>query len=209
MIGRVAALAFGLVVLAAPAVAAAATTGPASTWPCIQRKVPELSLGGIWQRGDIAVDAAKLSTDPAVQTLAEKLAARRTAMDEADSDIKAFAKSSGANGDLMLQALFLALFDRMRGERSQVMVGIERYGRHQLDLAAKVKAEQHELDRMRGDPKADQAKLATADDELKWNLRVFDERQKSLSFVCEVPTIIERRLFALSRLIEGELGKGQ
>ena len=54
----------------------------------------------------------------------------------------------------MLQALFLALFDRMRGERSQVMVGIERYGRHQLDLAAKVKAEQ-QLDRMRGDPKAD------------------------------------------------------
>ena len=38
---------------------------------------------------------------------------------------------------------------------------------------------------------------------------MFDERQKSLSFVCEVPTIIERRLFALARLIEGELGKGQ
>ena len=97
MIGRVAALTFGLVVLAAPAVAAAATTEPASTWPCIQRKVPELSLGGIWQRGDLADGAAKLSTDPAVQTLAEKLAARRTAMDEAASDIKAFAKTAGAD----------------------------------------------------------------------------------------------------------------
>ena len=209
MIGRVAALILGLVMLAAPAVVAAATSEPASTWPCIQRKVPELSLGGIWQRADLADGAAKLSTDPAVQTLAEKLAARRTAMDEAASNIKAFAKTAGAESDLMLQALFLALFDRMRGERSQVMVGIERYGRHQLDLAAKVKAEQHEIDRMRGDPKADQAKLATADDELKWNLRVFDERQKSLSFVCEVPTIIERRLFALARQIERELGKSQ
>ena len=175
----------------------------------MQRKVPELSLGGIWQRGDLAEGAGKFSKDPAVQALAEKLAVRRTPMDEAEADIKAFAKTAGANRDLMLQAVFLALFDRMRGERGQVMTGIERYGRHQLDLAAKVKSEQHALDRMRGDPKADQAKLATADEESKWNLRVFDERQKSLSFVCEVLDHHRCRLFALARLIEHELGKGQ
>jgi hypothetical protein len=207
MIGRAAALALGLLALAPPAVAA--TTEPASTWPCMQRKVPELSLNSIWQHGELADAAQKLANDPAVQELAEQLAARRTPMAEAEADIKAFAKTPGANRDLMLQGLFLALFDRMKGERATVMAGIERYGRHQIDLAAKVKAEQQELDRMRSDPKADQAKLANTDEEHKWNLRVFDERQKSLSFVCEVPTIIERRLFSLARLIEGELGKGQ
>jgi hypothetical protein len=207
MIGYAAALALGLLALAPPAVAA--TTEPASTWPCMQRKVPELSLNSIWQHGELADAAQKLANDPAVQELAEQLAARRTPMAEAEADIKAFAKTPGANRDLMLQGLFLALFDRMKGERATVMAGIERYGRHQIDLAAKVKAEQQELDRMRSDPKADQAKLANTDEEHKWNLRVFDERQKSLSFVCEVPTIIERRLFSLARLIEGELGKGQ
>jgi hypothetical protein len=209
MIGRAAALTLGMLALVPPCDAVTAATAPASTWPCMQRKVPELSLASIWQRGELPDAAQKLVDDPAVQTLAETLAARRTPMDEAESDIKAFAKAAGANRDLMLQALFLALFDRMKGERASVMAGIERYGRHQIDLAAKVKAEQQELDRMRSDPKADQAKLANADDEHKWNLRVFDERQKSLSFVCEVPTIIERRLFSLARLIEGELGKGQ
>jgi hypothetical protein len=193
--------------LAAPALAA--SPEPGSTWPCVQRKVAELSLNSIWQRGDLPDSARRLANDPAVQTLAEKLAARRTPMEEANADIKAFAREAGANRDGLLQGLFLALFERMKGERSEVMVGIERYGRHQLDLAAKVKAEQQELDRMRNDPKADQAKLASANDQHVWNLRVFDERQKSLSFVCEVPTIIERRLFALARLIEGELGKGQ
>jgi hypothetical protein len=209
MIGRAAALTLGVLALLPAGGAAGAATAPASTWPCMQRKVPELSLASIWQRGDIPDAARKLVDDPAVQTLAEKLAARRTPMDEAASDIKAFAKAAAGNPDLMLQALFLALFDRMKAERASVMAGIERYGRHQIDLAAKVKAEQQELDRMRSDPKADGAKLANADDEHKWNLRVFDERQKSLSFVCEVPTIIERRLFSLARLIEAELGKGQ
>ncbi|MET0482302.1 MAG: hypothetical protein ABWZ27_05215 [Aestuariivirgaceae bacterium] len=193
--------------LAEPALAA--SPEPGSTWPCVQRKVAELSLNSIWQRGDLPDSARRLANDPAVQALAEKLAARRTPMEEANADIKAFAREAGANRDGLLQGLFLALFERMKGERSEVMVGIERYGRHQLDLAAKVKAEQQELDRMRNDPKADQAKLASANDQHVWTLRVFDERQKSLSFVCEVPTIIERRLFALARLIEGELGKGQ
>jgi hypothetical protein len=208
MIRRAAALVLAAAsMLAAPAIAA--TTEPGSTWPCVQRKVPELSLNSIWQRGDLPEGARKLANEPAVQSLAEKLAARRTPMEEATTDIKAFAQGAGANRDPMLQALFLALFDRMTGERSEVMAGIERYGRHQIGLAAKIKAEQQELDRMRKDAKADQTKLASAEDQHKWNLRVFDERQKSLSFVCEVPSVIERRLFSLARLIQGELGKGQ
>jgi hypothetical protein len=207
MIRRAAAVLVGSLMLAAPS--RAATTEPGSTWPCMQRKVVELSLNSIWQRGDLADSARQLANDPAVQLLAQKLAARRTPIEEADADIKAFAREAGANHDGMLQGLFLALFERMKGERSEVMAGIERYGRHQIDLAAKVKAEQQELDRMRSDPKADQTKLASANDQHVWNLRVFDERQKSLSFVCEVPTIIERRLFSLARLIQGELEKGQ
>ena len=207
MIRRAAAVFVLSLMLVSPSLAA--SPEPGSTWPCVQRKVAELSLNSIWQRGDLPDNARRLAADPAVQALAEKLAARRTTMDEAKADITAFANKAGADRDGILQGLFLALFDRMKGERSQVMARIERYGRHQIDLAAKVKAEQQELDRMRSDPKADQAKLANANDQHVWNLRVFDERQKSLSFVCEVPTVIERRLFALARIIEGELGKGQ
>jgi hypothetical protein len=207
MICRAAAVLASTLMMVAPTLAA--STEPGSTWPCVQRKVAELSLNSIWQRGDLPDSARQLANDPTVQALAEKLAARRTPMEEADAEIKAFAREAGANRDGMLQGLFLALFDRMKGERGEVIAGIERYGRHQIDLAAKVKAEQQELDRMRSDPKADPTKLASANDQHVWNLRVFDERQKSLSFVCEVPTVIERRLFSLARLIQGELGKGQ
>ena len=144
MIRRAVVMAALSLVLAAPSLAA--SPEPGSTWPCMQRKVAELSLNSIWQRGDLPDSARRLANDPAVQALAEKLAARRTPMDEAKADITAFAEQAGANRYGMLQGLFLALFDRMKGERSEVMAGIERYGRHQIDLAAKVKAEQQELD---------------------------------------------------------------
>jgi hypothetical protein len=48
-----------------------------------------------------------------------------------------------------------------------------------------------------------------ADQELQnrilWETRIFNERRASLTFVCEVPTIIEQRLHALARAIISEL----
>jgi hypothetical protein len=35
--------------------------------------------------------------------------------------------------------------------------------------------------------------------------RIFEERRKTMSFVCEVPVLIEQRLFALARAIQQSL----
>ena len=51
----------------------------------------------------------------------------------------------------------------------------------------------------------DPAQLAQLTESLTWNLRIFEERRKSLRFVCEVPVAIEQRLFALSREIQKAL----
>ena len=58
---------------------------------------------------------------------------------------------------------------------------------------------------MRQDAKADQSELAQKNEQLTWSLRVFDERQRSLRFVCEVPVLIEQRLFVLVRAIQTAL----
>ena len=105
MIRRAVAVLALSVMLAAPSLAGGAQ--PGSTWPCVQRKVAELSLASIWQRGELPDSARQLAKDPAVQALAETLAARRTPMEEAEGDIKAFAKQAGANRDGMLQGLNL------------------------------------------------------------------------------------------------------
>ncbi len=50
-------------------------------------------------------------------------------------------------------------------------------------------------------PDADPDELERLDERLKWETRVFEERVQSLTYVCEVPTIIEQRLYGLSKTI--------
>jgi hypothetical protein len=40
---------------------------------------------------------------------------------------------------------------------------------------------------------------------MEWDTRIFEERRKTMNFVCEVPVLIEQRLFALARAIQQSL----
>jgi hypothetical protein len=42
-------------------------------------------------------------------------------------------------------------------------------------------------------------------EKLQWDYRLFEERRRTLSYVCDVPTAIEQRLFALAREIQNNL----
>ena len=37
---------------------------------------------------------------------------------------------------------------------------------------------------------------------MTWDTRIFEERRKTIGYACEVPVLIEQRLFALARMIE-------
>jgi len=41
--------------------------------------------------------------------------------------------------------------------------------------------------------------------QLIWETRIFEDRRKVVRFVCEVPTTIDQRLFALGRVIQQEM----
>ena len=100
------------------------------------------------------------------------------------------------------------LFDHMNAERSQVISGIARYARNQLELAARLRKEASEVDAMRNQPDADVNEIAARTDRLTWETRIFDERVQSLTYVCEVPTLIEQRLYALAKTV-AEVLKGK
>jgi hypothetical protein len=101
--------------------------------------------------------------------------------------------------------LIAGLVETINAERGEVIAGLERFGSGQKQLATALRDENAKLSAMRDDAQADPAKLIQLNEQLLWNLRIFDERQKSLSFVCEVPVLIEQRLFALSREIQKAL----
>lgn len=196
-----------LAVATALTLLAAGTAGAAGTedWPCVQRKVPEISLAAVWAGPPLDEAALKWRTDPGIAGLVERLAARRTSEEEARQAIAGLVASSGAAKGPKLLALLAGLVETINAERAEVIAGIERFGRGQKQLAAALREENSKLDAMRADSKADPARVAELSDRLVWNLRIFDERQKSLRFVCEVPVLIEQRLFALSRAIQNVL----
>ena len=177
-------------------------------WPCIQRKVPELSFGQIWNGPELPASAKDWSKDGRISGLVEELAARRLPVDDAQKQIKEFAAGLPADrAKDQLAMLVQGLFDHMDHERSEVISGIGRYAHNQLELAARLRKEASEVDALRGKPDADINEIAARTDRLTWETRVFEERVQSLTYVCEVPTLIEQRLYALAKTVN-EVMKG-
>ena len=54
---------------------------------------------------------------------------------------------------------------------------------------------------IRREPLRDPTKIEELTNQVAWSTRIFEDRRKSIRYACEVPVIIEKRLFALSRAI--------
>ncbi len=186
--------------LISPALAA---QGDDPDWPCIQRKVPTLSLGQIWNGPELGPASAGQKD----ATLVFELSARRVPLAEAQQMIEDFAGSLPKDQrKARMMTLVRELFDHMDRERSQVISGIARYAHRQRDMAARLRQEASEVDALRAQPDADPNQLALRNDRLVFQTRIFQERVQSLTFVCEVPTLIEQRLYALAKTISQTLG---
>ena len=197
-------LALGLVIpSAAPA---ASSENP--DWPCIQGKVPTISLGMVWAGPEIEPDDASWRQSPEIANLAEELSQRRVPVDEAKARIETFAKALDDKRNEKLILLFTGLFQIINRERSDIIDGIERYAQKQRALAARIKERTAELSRLRRKDQLDEsgrARVAELNEQLTWDSRVFDEREQSLTYVCESPVLLEQRLFALAREITNQM----
>lgn len=196
-----------LLALAAPAAqAAAANTDP--DWPCVQRKVPRLSVGQIWNGPELPEAAGNWSKDQKVSALVEEVAARRMPLADAQKRIRDFAaalppEQLGPEMTMVVQGLF----DHMDQERSHVMAGIARYAHRQIEMAGQLRKESADVDALRAKPDADPDDIERRTDQLTFATRVFEERVQSLTYVCEVPTIIEQRLYQLAKTVSEVLAK--
>lgn len=193
--------------LLATAAVARGATNRDPDWPCVQRKVPELSLGQIWNGPELPPEARDWAKDKDVAELVSEVAARRVPIEEAQQEIRDFAGGLPAEQvKPQLAKLVQGLFDHMNAERSQVISGIGRYARKQVELAARLRKEASEADALRNKPDADPNEIAALTDRLTWETRIFEERVQSLTYVCEVPTLIEQRLYALAKTVGEVLG---
>jgi hypothetical protein len=188
------------VMLGPNASAMAANADP--DWPCAQRKVPQLSLGQVWNGPDLPPAAKDWSENPSVSALVEEVAARKLPIADAQKKIRDFAASLPAEQLAPKMAMLVqGMFDHMDAERSHVISGISRYAHRQLEMAAELRKETSDVDALRAKPDADQDEIERRTDQLNFATRIFNERAQSLTYVCDVPTIIEQRLYQLSKTV--------
>jgi hypothetical protein len=171
-------------------------------WPCAQAKVPELSVAAMWAGPPLDDATTTWENDSKIKDLVPRLAARRVPLEAAQKSIADFVTGSAAEREQKSRLLFAGLFDRLNRERSEVMSGIERVARHQKGMADKIKSDVAALHSAQDAVPPDQAKVEQLAAQVEWSTRIFEDRRKTIRYVCEVPVQIERRLFALSRAIQ-------
>ena len=170
-------------------------------WPCQQLKVPQISLASVWSGPSLdGVDKARID-DPKLADLVAHLAARRTPMEEAQKLIGEFVAGTAAEKPEKAKILIVALYDALNAQRDQVMDAIERFSRKQKTVAEDIRREVQKLHELQ-DANSDPAEIDGLAKRLQWETRIFEDRRKSTSYVCEVPVIIEKRLFDLGRAIQ-------
>jgi hypothetical protein len=174
-------------------------------WPCAQAKVPEISLAAVWAGPPLGDAASKWKDDAKVSALVPRLAARRTPLEEAQKGIAEFLADSPQEKTERGKLLFAGLFDTLNAQRSSVMIGLERVTRKQREAAEKIRSDTMALQGLQDAPTKDQAKIDELGNQLVWETRIFDDRRQVIKFVCEVPTAIDQRLFALAREIQQEI----
>ena len=174
-------------------------------WPCTQAKVPEISLAAVWAGPPLDDIKDKWKDDAKVSALVPKLAARRTSLEDAQKAITEFLASSAADKATAGKLLFTGLFDTLNAQRSSVLSGLERITRKQRAAAEKIQADAVAMQALQSASPPDQTKIEELGNQLVWQTRIFEDRQRVVKFVCEVPTAIDQRLFALSRVIQQEM----
>ena len=193
-------------VMIAPQALAAEATRP--DWPCVQRKVATLTSAQMWD-GPPVDDLTQWRDNEEITKLIAVLASRRVSLEQAAAAIARFAAAQPKDRrDEALKLVFAGLLSTVNSDRAIVVSGIERFQQRQKARAAEIERQGNAIrelkERAVNDEKA-RAELAAAEDRYNWDVRVFSERQQSLPLACEVPVLIEQRLFELGREVRSRM----
>ena len=200
-----------IALIVSAAVLALATPAPAADerapdWPCHQIKVPSLSAAAMWAGPPLDDVAGKWQEDRRIADLVATLAARRTPLDQANKLIVSFVDDNkGAEQQRQAAMLFAGLFDTLNRERSTVMDAIQRFAGKRRAFADRIRSESAELRQQQAATDPDRSKIDDLTNRITWDMRIYGDQAKTINYVCEVPQIIERRLFELSRTIQQSL----
>jgi hypothetical protein len=87
-------------------------------------------------------------------------------------------------------------------DRTSIIQGIKKYARGERALAESITEKNERLSELPADQILEREALIAERD---WDIRIYDDRRNSLTYLCEQPVLLEQRAFALARAIVGNL----
>ncbi len=154
-------------------------------------------LGGAGHRSDW-----RLVSGSDAAELARKLASRRTPIEDLDGLLDEFVAKAGGERDVRLTRVFAGALELINAERDRVMSGIVRCARGQTG-AAGAQGFQRCVRRDGGEPVGGES-AEDAQTKLKWDKRIFEERSRSLTYVCKKHRLC---LSGAPSILRGEFSK--
>lgn len=178
-----------------PAIAGAADFSDPD-WPCIQRKVENLSPGLMWPN-----PVTRTPLPPEAADLASMLALRRVSLEEAETQVRAFLEKTPTADAQLLGNIFYDAFDKLADDRHHLISGIARYSRNQIALSKKIDDSRTEMARLTSENSQDFDRIDKLEEQIDWDERIYKDRSQALTYVCETPVIIEKRAYAIAQLL--------
>ena len=202
---RSAALAATLVAMMTARVVAQETMDP--DWPCIQVLVPTISSAVVWDGPSIEGLEARWRDQVGVARLGGHVTQRHVDTDQAEQEIEAFAQSrTTADRNAVLTAVFAGIWEILNEKRQYMIERIKEFTRQQNARANRIENMLLELEVISSDSSpASGAKIAKFRQNLALEVRIFEDREKSIVYLCELPVKVGGKIGVLARAISAQL----
>lgn len=178
-------------------------------WPCVQAKVHTIDEVAVWD-GPPVGEIQDWFSDDAIAKLVQSIVSRRMPLSEAEKAVETFAQQvPEAERDAKLTKLFAGVLQTANTQRNSIVGGIERFQKRQRDNAKEIEKQGEEISKLEDNAPSDLTipvpEIDKARERYDWFTRVFQERQSNIPIACELPTLIEQRVFALARAIRAQM----
>ncbi len=174
-------------------------------WPCQQIKTPTFSLASVWVGPPLDLNSQAWRDESDVADLKAQMAQRRVPIADMEKAITEFKTKAGPDAEAKLLRAFAAAFEDLSQQRSQIIEGLDRFGRKQNALADRIRGENAAV-QPSSDLKGDAPPPgASSQDKLLWDIRIYNDRRQTATYVCEAPTLIEQRIGEIARAVQKAL----
>ncbi|WP_299964124.1 hypothetical protein [uncultured Roseobacter sp.] len=171
------------------------------TWPCVQRKVESLSPGLMWPYPldpETAPGTEAMGQD--IAELAGYLSLRRVPLEDLEPRVTEFAEAYDGDAKA-LGLVFGDVFDTLSKRRARIIDGIADFSLGQIALAEKIEEVRGEMTTILAAAEPDFDKVDALEERLDWDQVIYTDRQRNITYLCETPTLIERRLFSIAQML--------